>query len=416
MIGAPYNPDNCIFIASQVLNADQFNPNVPDDGNISTHNMLWDAVAGSLIWVDTKTNLIALEIKGSTGSGTFPFGTDTGVVNAVQVAIPGATLTDGYIFEVKIENTNTGASTLQINALGIKPIVDADGNPLLAGTMQAGIIYLFSYNTTSSSYQLLGESKPTEWSLNGNTVGAEKSIGTLDNFDFPIIVNGIEVTRITKDLRQFWNDTKTNNGSNAGLQYSSLIANRAQLRNNQYGANNAGAGITTFKSRGLVIGAPLSLGDGLIVGDIVQGFTAIGVTGNGLLIPLLFTQRVTVAQSNPTSLATDWTIQLCPLNGITNSIRNVFRVTSEGIQAVRETVNCMAGVVVLDAAGQFVVPNTNVKANTKFLLTVQDGGPAPVGNMYQSARTIGVDFTIKSNAGVADAGVQVYYQLYEPLV
>lgn len=255
-----------------------------------------------------------------------------------------------------------------------------------------------------------------EWELDGNSNGAIKSIGTLDNFDFPIVVNGAEVTRITTDKRQFWNDTKTNNGSNAGLQYSSLTANRAQLRNNQYGANNAGAGLTTFKSRGLVIGAPLQAGDGVLVGDILQGFTAIGVTGNGLLIPIAYTQRVTVAQSNPTSLATDWTIQLCPLNGVTNSIRNAFGVTSEGIQKVRESANSMAGLAVLDAAGQIVISNTNVKATTRFLITVQDGGAVPSGSLiYQSARTINTDFTITSKGGSLDAGVQVYYQLYEQL-
>jgi len=75
----------------------------------------------------------------------------------------------------------------------------------------------------------------------------------------------------------------------------------------------------------------------------------------------------------------------------------------------------MAGLAVLDAAGQIVVANANVKANTRFLITVQDGGTAPTGNVFQSARTVNTDFTIKSNAGAVDAGVQVYYQLYEPL-
>ena len=295
-------------------------------------------------------------------------------------------------------------STLNPSAGYVDGTVDISGTPTWLTDSSSDATFTGTLNKTIF-----------DWKTGGNANGTEQSIGTLDNFDFPIVVNGVEITRITTDKRQFWNDTKTNNGSNAGLQYSSLTANRAQIRNNQYGANNAGAGLTTFKSRGLVIGAPLSLGDGLLVGDIVQGFTAIGVTGNGLLIPIVFTQRVTVAQSNSTSLATDWTIQLCPLNGITNSIRNVFRVTSEGIQAVRESANSMAGLAVLDGAGQLVIANTNVKATTRFILTVQDGGVAPTGNIFQSARTIGTDFTIKSNAGAADAGVQVYYQLYEQL-
>jgi hypothetical protein len=296
-------------------------------------------------------------------------------------------------------------STLNASADYVDGTVDGSGTPIWITDSASDATYTGTVNKTI-----------LDWKTGGNANGSLQSIGTLDNFDFPIIVNGVEITRITTDKRQFWNDTKTNNGSNAGLQYSSTVPNRAQLRNNQYGDNTAGAGLTTFKSRGTVIGAPLQAGDGLQVGDIVQGLTAIGVTGNGLLIPLVFTQRVTVSQSNPTSLATDWTIQLCPLNGVTNSIRNVFRVTSEGIQVVRETANCMAGLAVLDAAGQIVVANSNVKANTRFLITVQDGGAVPSGSLiYQSARTIGTDFTITSKGGALDAGVQVYYQLYEPL-
>ena len=186
--------------------------------------------------------------------------------------------------------------------------------------------------STSTEVLRIGGSGAAPWLLDGNTNGSEKSIGTLDNFDFPIVINGVEVSRFTTDKRQFWNDTKTNNGSNAGLQYSSLTANRAQLRNNQYGANNAGAGVTTFKSRGTVIGAPLAAGDGVLVGDIIQGFTAIAVTGSGLLIPIAYTQRVTAVDVTAGNVACDWEISLCPIGGITNSIRKVFAVTSEGIQ------------------------------------------------------------------------------------
>ena len=267
--------------------------------------------------------------------------------------------------------------------------------------------------STSKEVLRIGGSGAAPWLLNGNTNGSEKSIGTLDNFDFPIIINGVEVSRFTTDKRQFWNDTKTNNGS--GLQYSSLIANRAQLRNNQYGANNSGPGISTFKSRGIVIGAPLAAGDGVLVGDLLRSDSAVGVTASGLLIPIAYLNQVVVVEAGLGSVACDWEIQLCPKGGATNSRRKVFAVTSEGIQRVRESANSMAGLTVLDAAGQLVIANSNVKATTRFMLTVQDGGTAPTGNIYQSARVNNTSFTIKSSAGAADAGVQVYYQLYEQL-
>jgi hypothetical protein len=339
MIGAPYNPDNCIFLASQALNADQFDPHVPNAGNVTTHNLLWDTANSSLIWVDTKTNLIIFEIQGSVGG---------------------------------------------------------------------------------------------DWLFNGNVVGSLKSIGTLDNFDLPFILNGQEVGRMVPKVigslfdgegRFLWGQTQTDNGSNAGFQTSCTRPNRAQFRFNQYGANNAGGGITSFKSRNLVIGAPVVAADAVLVGDIIQGSTAIAVTNNGL-IPIAYTQIVIVVQNANGNVACDWEISLCPLGGTTNSIRRAFGITSEGVPKYREVgspapqpaTGFTAGLAVLDAAGQFVVPNTNVKANTRFILTVQDGGPAPVGSMYQSARVVGTSFTIKSNAGAADAGVQVYYQLAEPIV
>ena len=291
--------------------------------------------------------------------------------------------------------------------------------------IDTGASIVLNINGSSTEIQVVSESKwmslesnlPVvlpSWLLGGNVVGVLKYIGTLDNFDFPVIVNNVEVARFSTDKRLFINDTKTNNGSNAGLQYSSTVANRAQIRNNQYGANNAGPGLTTFKSRGLIIGAPLAAGDGVQVGDIIQGFTAIAVTGSGLLIPLAYTQRVTVVDVTAGNVACDWDISLCPIGGATNSIRKVFGVTSEGILKILEAANSMGGLAVLDAAGTITVANTNVKANTRFQITVQDGGAAPTGIIYQSARIVGTSFTILSSAGAGDAGVQVYYQLFEP--
>ena len=67
MIGVPFNPNNCVFIASMAVNADQFDNVVPDANNNVPCNLLWDFVANSLIWVNTKTNLILRELV--TGGG-----------------------------------------------------------------------------------------------------------------------------------------------------------------------------------------------------------------------------------------------------------------------------------------------------------------------------------------------------------
>lgn len=212
----------------------------------------------------------------------------------------------------------------------------------------------------------------------------------------------------------FINQAVADNGSSADLQISSLVANGSQVRSNQYGANAGVPGISTFKSRGAAYGtlAPV------IPGDVIGRLTAVGVTDN-LSIPLSGLISITVAPNGVPAgqgwIATDFDIQLVPLAGPINGRKQMLRLTSEGIIHIREAANTMAGVAVLDGTGNVVVGNTQVTATTKFNLTVQDGGVVPTGGLiYQSARSVGTSFTITSTAGAADAGVQVYYQLWEP--
>lgn len=202
-------------------------------------------------------------------------------------------------------------------------------------------------------------------------------------------------------------------GSNAGIQYSSTTANRAQIRLNQYGSNAGIPGVSTLKSRGATIGslAPVQ------PGDAIFRDTAVGVTDN-LSIPLSGLISILVAPNGVPAgqgwIATDYELQLVPLAGPANGRKQTFRITSEGIFHIKEAANAMAGVATLDATGTAVVNNTQVTPTTKFSLTIQDSGSVPTGFVYQSARTAGTSFTIKSSAGAADSGVQVYYQLWEP--
>lgn len=100
---------------------------------------------------------------GVTGGGV-PFANDTDpLADVILVSIPGATPTDGYIFEVNILTTNTGATLLNItqNGLGSKQVVDSDGNLLVGGELVNESIYLFAYDLQNDRYQLLGLAKPT---------------------------------------------------------------------------------------------------------------------------------------------------------------------------------------------------------------------------------------------------------------
>ncbi len=290
-------------------------------------------------------------------------------------------------------------------------VLDFLENKLVAGNA----ITLTTIPGISEQIRIDGLASNDGWLYDGNSVLSTKYIGTNTNFDFPINTNGLEVARFSTDARLFMGASTALHGSNAGIQYSTLTANRAQLRGNQYGANSGVPGITSFKSRGTSIGtlAPVQ------AGDIIYGATGIGVTP-GNLIPLSFLSRAVVSFAGASWIATDYQMSLVPLAGPTNGVRQVFGVSSEGMLRVRETANSMAGVVPLDGAGQAVVANSNIKATSRFTLTVQDntGGPTvpPTGNIYVSTRVVGTSFTILSTSGAADSGVIIYYQIWEQAV
>lgn len=70
------------------------------------------------------------------------------------------------------------------------------------------------------------------------------------------------------------------------------------------------------------------------------------------------------------------------------------------------------GIITLDAGGVKVIADPRVTALSRIMVTAQDGGVVPQGNLYIAARTVGVGFTIQST-NAADAGVVVYYQIWE---
>lgn len=199
--------------------------------------------------------------------------------------------------------------------------------------------------------------------------------------------------------------------SNAGIQYNSLIANRAQIRENQFGNHTGVPGVSTFKSRGLTLGALAPVQ----VNDVIFRDTSVGVTDN-LSIPLSGLISIRVSSVPPASgwIGTDYELQLVSKNGPANGRRIVFMVNSEGILQVRETPNTMAGVMRTGVGGTITVSNTNISTTSRITLTIQNTGPGnpPTGFVYVSAKTAGSGFTIQSSSSQSD--IDVYYQIWEP--
>lgn len=93
------------------------------------------------IWtVDSVTNAQLLTLYG---------GTDTGVANAYALTFTASfsAYTDGIIIYFTPANTNTGASTLNVNGLGVLPIVNQDGSVLSGGQIVANQIVQVMYKS-----------------------------------------------------------------------------------------------------------------------------------------------------------------------------------------------------------------------------------------------------------------------------
>ena len=91
--------------------------------------------------------------------GLIPYAVDTGAANAYVVMLSPAptAYTDGMALAVKIANTSTGASIINVNMLGAQTILDSLGNAITAGGLKAGIIYSLRYNATTGNFIVQGK-------------------------------------------------------------------------------------------------------------------------------------------------------------------------------------------------------------------------------------------------------------------
>lgn len=85
--------------------------------------------------------------------------TDTGSANAYVISDTSLPLAyfDKMRVSVRITNTNTSSSTLKINSLATRAIVNLDGTAIGASTLVSGSTYRFEYKSSISSFVLIGQ-------------------------------------------------------------------------------------------------------------------------------------------------------------------------------------------------------------------------------------------------------------------
>lgn len=99
-------------------------------------------------------------------------GTTTGSANTYVLTLSPAptALVDNFCVAVKINVANTGASTINVNGLGAKPIVNSYGTAVTAGDLVINSVYTLRYNGTSFVIQGAGvtATEKTAWNAKLN--------------------------------------------------------------------------------------------------------------------------------------------------------------------------------------------------------------------------------------------------------
>lgn len=88
--------------------------------------------------------------------GTVTFAVDTGAANAYLVALPNtlAAYNDGVQICMRPLATNTGASTINVDSLGVKSIRGAASAVLTAGDITAGVPVILTYSTNTGFFHI----------------------------------------------------------------------------------------------------------------------------------------------------------------------------------------------------------------------------------------------------------------------
>lgn len=138
-----------------------------------------------------------------------------------------------------------------------------------------GYVYAADYSANFTNESLVTKrwvlNNSGGWGLNGNTVGSVKSIGTIDNFDLPFIVNNAEVGRFTV-------------GGSFGIGVTALSA-RLHIQGSTHDItayalkvqDDLGGNLISARNDGLVIINDLTIGKGAGTGNVVNSAYGVNV-------------------------------------------------------------------------------------------------------------------------------------------
>lgn len=194
-----------------------------------------DVVTGT----DTTKAATSQGVARAVQSGGYNYAADTGTANTIAIALTPAltAYSAGLAVEVKMNATNTGATTINVNGLGAKT-VQFNGAALTAGQLVAGQIYCLIYDGTNfqvsspvalavGRVQAAGELAPVGGTIikgfNVSSVtfsGALVTVAYTNSITNPVpVVNGGDSSNGSSSQSAFWGSGSSNNSSGFSINF-----------------------------------------------------------------------------------------------------------------------------------------------------------------------------------------------------
>lgn len=128
--------------------------------------------AGVQRFIDTDAGEPALSVTGVTVLDNLS-GTNT--ITAVA-SPPITSYSDQAVFSLKINTTNTGAVTINIDGIGAKTLKRNVGQDVVRGQVVANEVIVFQYNSTDDTFHWLNENQVVEYANQGADLAAAATV------------------------------------------------------------------------------------------------------------------------------------------------------------------------------------------------------------------------------------------------
>jgi hypothetical protein len=201
----------------------------------------------ALSLLDTNFTQIATFLNSANNYSNYL--TDTGAANAIVVTTPTsitATYTAGLMLVVKVVAANTGATTINVNSLGLKNVTYPNAGTLSANALLAGSLAVLVYDGTS--FILLAAANLGYVTFTGTETLTNKTLTnpTVNNYTEGVVIIGNTGTSKTIDLTNGTVQTATLTG-NCTFTMPTVAAGKSFILILSTGAGSYTATFTSVK-------------------------------------------------------------------------------------------------------------------------------------------------------------------------